>query len=225
MSSLELSYKNIHTVKPKPVKETDDDVSAKKQKKQEEKSWSHRFLERLPLILYSFVPIALVLVFLVAGVNKLYSFDETVKDLSTRVIFNQLPYIYSKLAIIITILIEIVGSGIVMLGLSTLGFILPIFKSFITMDTIIGSLISLIGFTILASLLYHPPTDPSQRMAFLKNMSIVAGLVATIVSIHDFIYHNNIFAWLFGGVKYGDCTVSNIATGMNYVGDCRVFNK
>ena len=37
---------------------------------------------------------------------------------------------------------------------------------------------ALIAFTLLASLLYHMPTDPSQRINFMKNMSIIGGFLA-----------------------------------------------
>lgn len=94
------------------------------------------------------------------------------------------------------------------------------------MEWILGSLISLIVFTIVASFLYHPPTDKTQLMPFLKNMSIVAGLFATIVSIHDFIYHSNFFAQVFGGAPYGDCRVQSLGRPKpEYYGNCKVFNK
>ena len=36
---------------------------------------------------------------------------------------------------------------------------------------------ALIAFTILATLLYHFPTDPSQRISFMKNLSIIGGFL------------------------------------------------
>ena len=40
----------------------------------------------------------------------------------------------------------------------------------------------LVAFTILATLLYHFPTDPSQRISFMKNLSIIGGFLA--LSLH-----------------------------------------
>ena len=41
---------------------------------------------------------------------------------------------------------------------------------------------ALIAFTILATLLYHFPSDPGQKINFMKNLSIIGGFLA--LSLH-----------------------------------------
>jgi len=40
------------------------------------------------------------------------------------------------------------------------------------------SIISLIVFTIFATLIYHFPTNPGQKNPFMKNVAIIGGLMA-----------------------------------------------
>ena len=106
------------------------------------------------------------LIFIVAGIRKIFNFLPTTIGLSSRVVFNMLPSILHKLTIIGVIAVEI---------LAPLGMLYGVYNSEYSH---IGKLscISLIAFTALASILYHNPVDPSQRTAFLKNLSIIGGL-------------------------------------------------
>ena len=104
--------------------------------------------------------------FVVSGYNKIVNFNTTVSGLQSKMIFNALPLILSQLAIIIAIILEL-ASPILM----TYGVILND-KRFI-----MAGVIGLIAFTILANVFYHPLNDKTQVMPFIKNTSIVGGLL------------------------------------------------
>jgi uncharacterized membrane protein YphA (DoxX/SURF4 family) len=135
----------------------------------------------LSTIVYSITVVSLVAIFFIAGIQKLYTFESNVKDLSTRILFNKLPYGFSIFGIVIAILIELVAPLIFvwnMIGQKVItGNIFH--RLYDSSQWIQGSLVSLIFFTIFATILYHSPFQPGQMMPFLKNLSIISGLTST----------------------------------------------
>lgn len=111
--------------------------------------------------------LCLVAIFFFAGVNKVNTFAISVKDLKTRQIFRYLPHIFSTLAIVTVVVLEILAPIFMIYGLHNSEY--KIFGYY--------SCLGLIVFTILATLLYHNPLyDESQKIPFLKNISIIGGL-------------------------------------------------
>ena len=106
------------------------------------------------------------LLFVVAGIRKIFNFLPTSLGLSTKTIFSIFPTIIHKVIIMAVIAIEVLGP---------LGMLYGLYNNEYSH---IGKLscISLMIFTCLASIIYHNPIDPSQRTAFLKNLSIIGGL-------------------------------------------------
>lgn len=115
-------------------------------------------------LLYIF---SLLLIFFVAGINKIMNFNNTVNGLHTKFIFNELPKIISILVIGIVILIEIMCPVIMMYSTQNKKY----------RYYAIYSSLTLILFTVIATLYYHNPiVDPSQSISFMKNISIIGGL-------------------------------------------------
>ena len=114
----------------------------------------------------------LQLLFVVAGINKINGFNATVdgfaKVLTNFNISLQMIEIY-QLIIILVIILEICAPAVVMLSINN--YINKNYGKF--------AIISLILFTILATILYHNPLmDSTQTMAMLKNLSIIGGLMS-----------------------------------------------
>lgn len=112
---------------------------------------------------------SILLIYILAGFKKIFSFQDNVTSLKTRNIFRQLPYIFSSFGIFGTILIEIVAPLIILFSL--------FYFSSITKSLVNISITSIIVFTLLASFLYHPPTNPNERINFLKNIGLIGGLI------------------------------------------------
>jgi putative oxidoreductase len=109
----------------------------------------------------------LVLIFFIAGFNKIFSFDKTVNGLLHKPLFSSFPRFLSVLAIVIVIIIEIIAPIVIVYG---------------SYDTryshyVKYGILSLILFTIMATLLYHNPfVDPKEKINFMKNLAIIGGL-------------------------------------------------
>lgn len=101
-------------------------------------------------------------IYLISGVNKIFSFNDTVLKIRDRFLFNKLPLIISKLAIMIVIFIWTIGS------------ILLIY-SVLNKKKMIGIIITslLIILTTIITFYFHSPFDKTQTIHFLKNLSIV----------------------------------------------------
>ena len=118
--------------------------------------------------------ISLVMLFFVAGWSKVFRFSGNVSSLVSKPLFSLLPVLFSQLAMVIVVLIELIAPILMVYGIldtrySQLGYM---------------SCVSLILFTVAASILYHNPIDSSQRMAFLKNLSIIGGLGCALSLYH-----------------------------------------
>lgn len=112
--------------------------------------------------------VLLGLLFLVAGVNKIFNIQSTSKGLQSITNLNRIPLFFFKIVIIAVIIIEILAP-----------IIITLYSGNMVSKTLTkGAVISLVVFTILASFLYHSPLEASERISFMKNMSIVGGLLA-----------------------------------------------
>ena len=119
--------------------------------------------------MYLFYPAILItLMFFLSGMEKIYTFSKTTTDFSNKI---NIPLILSKLVISGVILLEIIAPIIIISYTLTNSFnLLPWFKS---------SLIALIVFTIVATMMYHNPlTSSKNHNAFITHVSIVGGLLA-----------------------------------------------
>lgn len=105
--------------------------------------------------------VLLVLIFFISGVKKSLSFSDTVKSLHEKL--GSLPLVLCQFAILIAIFIEVVYPVYI------------VYSSYSGVDNLFTkvSIIGLIVFTIIATLIFHL-NEPS---AILKNVSIIGGLL------------------------------------------------
>lgn len=110
----------------------------------------------------------ILFLYLMSGINKIGHFESTSILLNSKHGFNMFPLIVSKISVFITILLLIPGSLILLYSSYT-----NTYKKISKYTTL-----ALIGFTVLATALFHNPIeDPSQKIAMMKNISIIGGLV------------------------------------------------
>ena len=115
--------------------------------------------------------VMLTLIFFIAGINKVLNFKGVVNDFNSRLAF--LPKFLAQIIILAVIVIEIVCPAIVVYSFNSNKI-----KLLAQVAVII-----LIGFTILATLLYHLPTNVSQIIKFLSNTALLGGLWLLIEQI------------------------------------------
>lgn len=115
--------------------------------------------------------VMLTLIFFIAGINKVLNFKGVVNDFNSRLAF--LPKFLAQIIILAVIVIEIVCPAIVVYSFNSNKV-----KSLAQVAVII-----LIGFTILATVLYHLPTNVSQIIKFLSNTALLGGLWLLIEQI------------------------------------------
>jgi uncharacterized membrane protein YphA (DoxX/SURF4 family) len=110
----------------------------------------------------------IVLMFLLSGFEKIFSFNNNVISLQQKTI-TSLPLYFYKFIILLVILIEIVAPSIIM------------YSSFTNKYKNLSyySILSLIIFTLLATFIYHPLNIYSYKKSipFWANMSITGGLL------------------------------------------------
>jgi uncharacterized membrane protein YphA (DoxX/SURF4 family) len=94
------------------------------------------------------------------------TFNKTVDSLKQRI---KLPEMIYKLAIIVVIMIEIIAPIIIINY-----FMTKQYKNYAYYSTL-----TLIGFTVLATIIYHPPdfTNYYKSVAFWANVSLIGGLL------------------------------------------------
>ena len=119
--------------------------------------------------MYLFYPAILItLIFFLSGLEKIYKFSKTTNDLSKKI---NIPLNISKVVITSVIFLEIIAPIIITTyTLTDLPKLLPLFKT---------SLISLIFFTILATVMYHNPFKSTKKYyEFINHLSIIGGLLS-----------------------------------------------
>ena len=109
--------------------------------------------------------ILIVLMYLISGYDKIMDTTGNAKSLKIKTGLN-LPFELFILAIIIVILLEVIGS------------ISILYSSYTGQNKELAyySTYGLIGFTILASLIYHMPVKLDNHALF-KNIAVIGGLI------------------------------------------------
>ena len=110
----------------------------------------------------------LVGMFLISGVNKIFNFNGAVDSLKQKIQYELSDNLY-KLAIVVVILLEIIAP-ILIINYSMNGT---------HKKEAYYSAISLIIFTIVATIIYHFPdfTNYKKSLAFWANVSLLGGLL------------------------------------------------
>lgn len=119
--------------------------------------------------MYLFYPAILItLIFFLSGLEKIYKFSKTTNDLSKKI---NIPLNISKVVITSVIFLEIIAPIIITTyTLTDLPKLLPLFNT---------ALISLIFFTILATVMYHNPFKSTKKYyEFINHLSIIGGLLS-----------------------------------------------
>ena len=108
----------------------------------------------------------LLLMFLFSGFNKLFNLQQTANYLNNKVNFN-IPNIFYVLAIINVIIIQICCSSYILYSIYNNTY----------NDYINYSIYAIIGFTILATLIFHFPPVGQNYYSFMSNLSTIGGLI------------------------------------------------
>jgi len=110
----------------------------------------------------------LLLIYFIAGLNKIPNISSVSKGLKGKLEFLSLPipFLLCKIIIISVIILEIFAPILIIYSL--------IYRQYSDYAYILSLL--LIAFTITVTLLYHFPTQPNQYYYFIKNVSIIGGL-------------------------------------------------
>ena len=108
------------------------------------------------------------LLFFMSGIHKINNFSSTVKSLQGVFWIKNLPLQFYQLAIIGVIILLITAPTVMLYSVFN--------KSFRNYAKL--CCYALILFTILATLLYHFPTDPKERINFMKNIGLIGGFLA-----------------------------------------------
>jgi uncharacterized membrane protein YphA (DoxX/SURF4 family) len=125
-------------------------------------------------MMHLFYPAVLItLMFFLSGIEKIYTFSKTTTSFSNKI---NIPLTLSKLVISIVILLEIIAPVIITTYTFTgLKHLLPLFKT---------AVISLILFTIVATIMYHNPFESTKNYyTFLSHLSIIGGLLALYMCV------------------------------------------
>ena len=108
------------------------------------------------------------LLFFMSAINKIKNFSSTVAALKNVFWIKNLPIYFFQLAIIGAIALLITAPSIMLYSVFN-----PSFNEYAKF-----SCYGLIFFTILASLLFHFPTNPKEIINFMKNTAIIGGFLA-----------------------------------------------
>jgi putative oxidoreductase len=110
--------------------------------------------------------IFILILFIISGFKKLFNFNSTAKLLKSKFPVN-LPLLLHQIAII----------GVIIL--LTIGSFFLIYSSFTDKFKKISCyiIICFIIFTVTATIMFHPPTDKTQQIQFMKNISIIGAFL------------------------------------------------
>ncbi len=115
------------------------------------------------LFIYSFI---ILLMYILAGISKAKDITGTANYLKSKVNLGFPDSIFT-LSIILVIILQLVGTSLILYSTVTNKY----------RKEAILTTYALVGFTILATLIFHPPNDESQFYYFIKNVSITGGLL------------------------------------------------
>jgi uncharacterized membrane protein YphA (DoxX/SURF4 family) len=114
-----------------------------------------------------FIPsLFITLLFFFSGFNKIKDFNQVTKGFVNK---TKIPLFLAKIVILCVILLEIIAPLIITLYSYNLNKVLYLYTKL--------SLIALIIFTILATLIYHFPPIGSNYYSFMSNLSTIGGLI------------------------------------------------
>ena len=108
--------------------------------------------------------ILLSILFIYSGIHKIFNFNTTSIGFNQKVKF--LDFNIAQVLIIIAILILLISPVMMLFG------VYKDDKSLLKYGSA-----ALIVFTIVATIIYHPITEESERYNMLKNISIIGGLL------------------------------------------------
>jgi uncharacterized membrane protein YphA (DoxX/SURF4 family) len=112
------------------------------------------------------ISILLTLLFFSGGIFKLMDLNAVTKDFVTK---TQLPFFLAKIILVAVILLELIAPVIIAVYSYHPTPLLYYYTKI--------SIISLILFTIAATLLYHFPPHGSNYYSFMSNISTIGGLM------------------------------------------------
>lgn len=123
------------------------------------------------IILYAFF---ILLMYFLAGINKANNFLSTVKGFQHMFFLKKLPEYFYYLTILGVILLEILAPIVILFSLYTNTYT----------EYAYYSSIGLALFTVLATLIYHFPSNKSQYYAFMKNLTATGSLMLLSTFFH-----------------------------------------
>ena len=108
----------------------------------------------------------ILLLFINSGYGKIFNINGTAELLKSKVNLD-LPFFLYTLAIVIVVLLELVGASLIL------------YSSLTNKNKLYAyySVLGLIGFTILATLLFNLSPFEIEKISLLKNLSIIGGLL------------------------------------------------
>jgi len=119
------------------------------------------------MMLVSIYAFMILIMYFLAGVNKISNFGSTVEGFKHMLPFKGLPQIFYTLVITSVIILEISAPLVIMMSLHTESH----------QEYAYYSSVGLASFTILATLLYHFPTKEGQYYSFIKNVTATGALM------------------------------------------------
>jgi hypothetical protein len=116
--------------------------------------------------------IFILALYFLSGINKLFNFSSTAKGINEKFIFNKLPILVTNICLACVILVWIIGSILLVYAKLKNKNKLGIFLS-----------LTFLIFTLIITGYYHNPIiDSSQKIQFLKNLSIMGSFILTLDS-------------------------------------------
>ena len=110
----------------------------------------------------------ITIMFFLSGIDKIKKFSGVTKSIQKKFIISTLPIWFYQLSLIFVILLEIFAPLIIVYSSVTYSL----------ESLALYSCYALVVFTILATIMYHPPNKKKAYHYFMKNLSIVGGLLA-----------------------------------------------
>lgn len=109
----------------------------------------------------------IVLMYILAGINKIRTFDATVKSLEKHFFIKVPLEMFYIISVILVIILQIVGSLLIIYSMYTKKYEKYAYYA----------CIGLAIFTILATLLYHFPPQKGKYYPFVSNITALGGLL------------------------------------------------
>jgi len=109
----------------------------------------------------------ILLMYFLAGINKVRNFSGTVAGFKNMFFLKKLPNFFYQLAIFLVIVLEILAPIVILYSLQTDMY----------SDLAYFSSVGLAAFTVLATLIYHFPPTGGEYYAFMKNLTATGSLM------------------------------------------------